>query len=82
MPEPFALSFTLASPGLSPALSAGLSLTLSLPLAHSIALLGVAHGLYNFHIVPSRARSQPSAGERAAGSLAPVAARMKESGAL
>lgn len=39
-----------------------------------------AHGAYNFHIVPSR--SQPSAGERAAGSLAPVAARMKESGAL
>jgi len=39
-----------------------------------------AHGAYNFHIVPSR--SQPTAGERAAGSLAPVAARMKESGAL
>jgi len=39
-----------------------------------------AHGAYNFHIVPSR--SQPSAGERAVGSLAPVAARMKESGAL
>lgn len=63
---PSSLSLSFTSLGLAPSHGEALSLS----------RLGVAHGLYNFHIVPSRARSQPS------GSLAPVAARMKESGAL